>query len=83
MTNATYARRSNVYPGSFTGSPTGDYGLWPSQDLYLPPSWGDATRSAGALDCRGRYAGLVLHVDELQSYRWDPRGWRRRFRAIS
>lgn len=51
------------------------YGLFPSRELYVTPSFGDAVQSQGALDCRGRWAGLVLHVEELSSYRWDGRGW--------
>lgn len=57
------------------GSTTGDYGLWPSVDLYVPPSFGDGLRSQGALDCRGKWAGLTLHVGESAEYDWDPRGW--------
>jgi hypothetical protein len=43
--------------------------------LWIAPSFGDAVQSQGALDCRGRYAGLKLHVQELADYRWDARGW--------
>jgi hypothetical protein len=51
------------------------YELFAAQELYVAPSFGDAVQSQGALDCRGRWAGLVLHVEELSSYRWDGRGW--------
>jgi hypothetical protein len=49
--------------------------LWPSHDLYIPPGFGDVLQSQGALDCRGRWAGLLLHTSELGSYSWDARGW--------
>ena len=52
-----------------------DYALWPSQDLFQAPRAGDATRSAGAVSCRGTYAPLYLHVGESFDYRWDSRGW--------
>jgi hypothetical protein len=54
---------------------TGDYGLWPSADLYVPPSYGDGTQSQGALTARGTNAELKLHTYELSGYQWDPRGW--------
>jgi hypothetical protein len=57
------------------GLSTGDYGLFPSADLYVPPSYGDGTQSQGALTCRGTFAELKLHTYELQGYQWDPRGW--------
>lgn len=57
------------------GSSTGDYGLWPAQDLYLPPSLGDGLYSQGPFDCRARYAGFQLHVGELAGYIWSARGW--------
>jgi len=52
-----------------------DFNLYPSQDLWITPATGDANQSHGAFDCRGRYAGLPLHVSELGSYVWDSRGW--------
>jgi len=51
------------------------YELFAAQELYVAPSFGDAVTGQGALDCRGRWAGLVLHIEELSSYRWDGRGW--------
>ena len=60
---------------------TGDYGLWPSADLYVPGSYGDALEgsgvltSQGALTARGQNAELKLHTYELAGYQWDPRGW--------
>ena len=59
------------------GLSTGDYGLFPSADLYVPSSYGDGTTtvSQGALTARGDYAELKLHTYELQGYQWDPRGW--------
>jgi hypothetical protein len=65
----------NGWSARTIGSATGDYGLWPAQDLYIPPPFGDADRSEGAFDCRGRWAGLVLHTGELAGYCWDARGW--------
>lgn len=65
----------NGWSARVAGSSSGDFGLWPSQDLYLPPSFGDALQSQGALDCRGRWAPLVLHTAELATYAWDARGW--------
>jgi hypothetical protein len=59
----------------------GDYGLWPSADLYVPNSYGDALEgvgileSQGAIDARGINAGLLMHTYELQGYQWDARGW--------
>lgn len=59
----------------------GDYGLWPSADLYVPGSYGDALEGAGvlqsqgALMCRGAFAELKMHTYELQGYQWDARGW--------
>jgi hypothetical protein len=53
----------------------GDYGLWPSADLYVPPSYGGGTNSQGALGARGMYAELKMHTYELAGYQFDPRGW--------
>ena len=55
--------------------PGGDYGLWPSADLYVPPSYGDGATSQGALTARGQFAELKLHTYELAGYQFDPRGW--------
>ncbi len=52
-----------------------EFDLFASQDLWVAPSFGDAQQSQGAVDCRGRYAGLRLHVSELGDYGWDARGW--------
>jgi hypothetical protein len=60
---------------------TGDYGLWPSADLYVPGSYGDALegsgvlQSQGALTARGQNAELKMHTYELAGYQWDARGW--------
>ena len=54
---------------------TDDYGLWPSADLYVPPSFGDGTTSQGNLTARGQNAELKLHTYELAGYQFDPRGW--------
>jgi hypothetical protein len=53
----------------------GDYGLWPSADLFVAPSYGDASQSQGAMTARGVNAELKMHTFELQGYQWDPRGW--------
>jgi hypothetical protein len=59
----------------------GDYGLWPSSDLYVPGSYGDPLegsgiqQSQGAMMCRGAFAELKMHTYELQGYQWDARGW--------
>jgi hypothetical protein len=52
-----------------------DYGLWPSADLYVPPSFGDGTTSQGALTARATFAELKMHTYELAGYQFDPRGW--------
>jgi hypothetical protein len=57
------------------GSGTGDYGLWPSADLYVPPAYGDGVESQGALTARGQFAELKMHTYELAGYQYDPRGW--------
>jgi hypothetical protein len=54
---------------------TGDYGLWPSQDLYVPQSYGVGQTSQGAMTARGVFAELKMHTYELQGYQWDARGW--------
>jgi hypothetical protein len=59
----------------------GDYGLWPSADLWVKGSYGDPLEgsgvqtSQGALTCRGQFAELKLHTYELAGYQWDARGW--------
>jgi hypothetical protein len=52
-----------------------DFALFPGQDLWVAPCFGDAQQSQGAMDCRGRYAALLLHTQELSGYAWDARGW--------
>jgi hypothetical protein len=73
----------NGWQGQIVGDATvsGDYGLWPSADLYVPGSYGDALESSGvlqsqgALTARGQYAELKMHTYELAGYQWDVRGW--------
>jgi hypothetical protein len=65
----------NGWSAQAVGDTAGDYGLWPSADLYVPASYGDGTQSQGALTARGQYAELKLHTYELAGYQWDPRGW--------
>jgi hypothetical protein len=67
----------NGWSAQAIGLPNGDYGLFPSADLYVPSSYGDGTTttSQGALTARGAFAELKLHTYELQGYQWDPRGW--------
>jgi hypothetical protein len=66
---------------SATGQFAGDYGNWPSADLYVPNSYGDPLEgsgiqtSQGNLNARGVNASLLLHTYELQGYQWDARGW--------
>jgi hypothetical protein len=57
------------------GGLQGDYGLWPSADLWVAPSFGDGVQSQGALTARGTNAELKMHTFELQGYQWDARGW--------
>src|SRR5205085_9091270 len=52
-----------------------DYGKWPSQDLFVPQSYGVGLGSQGALTARGTFAELKLHTYELSGYQWDARGW--------
>jgi hypothetical protein len=59
----------------------GDYGKWPSADLYVQNSYGDPLEGAGvqtnqgAMNCRGQNAELKMHTFELQGFQWDARGW--------
>jgi hypothetical protein len=63
------------------GAQYGDYGLWPSADLYVPGSYGDALEGSGVqtsqgyMNARGVFAELKMHTYELQGYQWDARGW--------
>jgi hypothetical protein len=65
----------NGWQAQVVGDGGGDYGLWPSADLYVPPSYGQGTASQGALTARGQYAEIKLHTYELAGYQFDPRGW--------
>jgi hypothetical protein len=67
--------QAQIVGDSGTGGGSGDYGLWPSADLYVPPSYGDGTTSQGSLTARGQFAELKLHTYELAGYQFDPRGW--------
>jgi hypothetical protein len=66
---------------SATSEFAGDYGNWPSADLYVPSSYGDSLEgvgiqtSQGNLNGRGCWAALLMHTYELQGYQWDARGW--------
>src|SRR5207247_558530 len=64
----------NGWSATVTGDAT-DYGKWPSADLYVAPSFGDGTQSAGALPARGTFAELRLHAVEVSGFELDPRGW--------
>ena len=64
----------NGWSAAVVGSPVGDYGLWPSRDLWIRSPL-DETEGGTSFDCRGRAAGLSLHVSELGSYAFDARGW--------
>jgi hypothetical protein len=57
------------------GDSGGDYGQWPSADLYVPPSYGDGTSSQGNLTAMRQNAELKMHTYELAGYQFDPRGW--------
>jgi hypothetical protein len=65
----------NGWSAQVVGDPGGDYGLWPSADLYVKPAFGDGTSGQGALTARGQNAELKLHTYELAGYQWDSRGW--------
>jgi hypothetical protein len=65
----------NGWSAQVVGDNSGDYGLWPSADLYVPTSYGDGVQSQGALTARGQYAEIKLHTYELAGYQWDARGW--------
>jgi len=69
----------NGWSAQIVGDPgapgPGDYGLWPSSDLYIPPSYGDGVTSQGALGARNQYAELKMHTYELMGWQFDPRGW--------
>lgn len=63
------------WSAQIVGDAAGDYGLWPSADLFIPTSYGSGPTSQGALTCMRANAELKLHTYELQGYQWDPRGW--------
>jgi len=65
----------NGWSAQVIGDSNGDYGLWPSADLYVAPSFGDGTTSQGNLTARGQNAELKMHTYELAGYQFDPRGW--------
>jgi hypothetical protein len=65
----------NGWSAQVVGDSSADYGLWPSVDLHVAPSFGDGTTSQGYLMTRGAFAELKMHTYELQGYQWDPRGW--------
>ncbi len=65
----------NGWSAQVVGDTGGDYGLWPSADLYVKPAFGDGTSGQGALTARGQFAELKLHTYELAGYQWDARGW--------
>jgi hypothetical protein len=74
VVNAVNALGSG-WTAQVVGQADGDYGSFPSADLYVPPSYGDGQTSQGGLTCRGNWAELKLHTYELQGYQWDARGW--------
>jgi hypothetical protein len=65
----------NGWSAQVVGDASGDYGLWPSGDLYVGPSFGDGLTSQGSLTARGQFAEIKLHTYELAGYQFDPRGW--------
>jgi hypothetical protein len=66
---------ANGWSAQVVGLSSGDYGLWPSQDLYVQPTFGDGLTSQGSLTARGQFAELKMHTYELAGYQFDPRGW--------
>src|SRR5207237_997081 len=65
----------NGWSAQVIGDSGGDFGLWPSADLYVPPAYGDGMASQGALTARGQFAELKLHAYEMAGYQFDARGW--------
>jgi hypothetical protein len=57
------------------GDSAGDYGLWPSADLFVANSFGNGPTSQGSMTCMRQSAELKLHTYELAGYQWDSRGW--------
>jgi hypothetical protein len=66
--------QGNGWSAQYVGD-SNNYGSWPSADLFIQPSYGDATQSQGALTAAGTNAELKMHTFELQGYQWDSRGW--------
>jgi hypothetical protein len=71
----------NGWSAQYVGDNT-NYGGWPSADLYVPASYGDALEGSGVLQSQGAlqgvagsFAELKMHTYELQGYQWDARGW--------
>ncbi len=70
------AALGNGWSAQVVGDAAGDYyGLWPAQDLWVQPTFGDGVTSQGALNARGQWAELRMHTAELAGYDFDPRGW--------
>jgi hypothetical protein len=65
----------NGWSAQVVGDPNGDYGLWPSSDLYVGPAFGDGSGGQGALTAMRQNAELKMHTYELAGYQWDARGW--------
>jgi hypothetical protein len=69
------------WQGQAVGDTGGDYGSWPSADLYIPGSYGDPLEGGGIQQSQGAqnamrvYAELKMHTYELAGYQWDARGW--------
>jgi hypothetical protein len=59
------------WSGQVVGDPAGDYGSWPSADLYIPGSYGDPLEGGGiqqsqrAQNAMRVYAELKMHTYEL------------------
>src|SRR5205085_11752814 len=78
---AAVSALGNGWSAQVVGDAT-NYGSWPSADLFVPGSYGDALEtkagatSQGALQCvAGSFAELKMHTYELAGYQWDARGW--------
>src|SRR5262249_37934494 len=65
----------NGWTVQVVGDSNGDYGRWPSADLFVAQSFGEGITSQGALTARGQFAELKMHTYELAGYQWDSRGW--------
>jgi hypothetical protein len=65
----------NGWSAQVVGNASGDYGLWPAQDLFVPSTFSENFASQGALTARGQNAELKMHTLELAGYQWDARGW--------